>query len=266
VKASVLVRAKDEAEHIGQVLDIVRNQTVDAELIVVDSGSTDGTGDIAREHGANVIWIPAESFTFGGSLNTGTEAATGDIVVALSAHAFPRDDRWLERMLAPFEDPRVACACGADAGPRGEPLDALVHQDEELARRFPYWGYSNAAGAYRRSLWEQYRFRPEMPGTEDKEWSWHWIMRGGLCVLGPELTVEHDHTKDPIRDTWVRARREWIGFAMYLDLDPLPLGDAFRQWRRESRQYRHPMNVLREGVRVAGEWSVRRDGRRFASS
>ena len=258
MSVSVIVRAKNEADHIGEVLDIVGRQTVETQLIVVDSGSTDATGDIAREHGAQVIWIPAESFTFGGSLNTGTEAAEHEVVVALSAHAFPRDERWLERMAAPFEDERVACACGADAGPRGEPLDGLVHQDADFAKRFPYWGYSNAAGAYRRSLWEQYKFRPEMPGTEYKEWSWHWLMQGYECVLGPALTVEHDHSKDPIRDTWIRARREWIGFDMYLELDPLPLGEAFRQWRRESRQYRHPMNMFREAVRVAGEWSVRR--------
>src|SRR5207249_4092205 len=71
--ASVVIRTKDEAASIGRLLEILRSQTIAdrLELIVVDSGSTDGTVDIAREHGVQPIEIPAESFTFGGSLNAG---------------------------------------------------------------------------------------------------------------------------------------------------------------------------------------------------
>ena len=257
---SVVVRAKDEADAIGRTLDLVNEQTVESQLIVVDSGSTDGTAEIARERGAEVLWIPAEEFTFGGSLNLGTEHATAPVVVALSAHAYPRDERWLERMLDAFEDPKVACAVGAEFGPGGEQIVGRLRQDAELARSNPVVGYSNASGGYRRELWEDYRFRPDMPGTEDKEWSWHWLQRGYVCVLAPDLTVDHDHTKDPLRDTWVRARREWTGYGMYIDLPRYPVREALRDWRRGARQYRHPLNILREGVRVAGEWSVRRSG------
>src|SRR3954469_13362276 len=75
VNVSVVIRAKDEADSIGHTLDLLQRQTVECELIVVDSGSTDGTPDIARERGAKLIEISAAGFTFGGSLNTGTEAA-----------------------------------------------------------------------------------------------------------------------------------------------------------------------------------------------
>ena len=101
-----------------------------------------------------------------------------------------------------------------------------------------------------------------MPGTEDKEWAWHWLQQGYVCVITPELKVEHDHTKDPLRDTWIRARREWIGYDMYMDLEPYALRDAFRDFRSAARQYRHPLNIAREAVRVGGEWTVRRKGGR----
>jgi rhamnosyltransferase len=257
---SVVIRAKDEADSIGRTLDLVRAQTIESQLLVVDSGSTDGTGEIARERGAEVLWIPPEEFTFGGSLNLGTERATAPIVVALSAHAYPRDERWLERMLDAFEDPVVACAVGAETGPDGEQIVGRLRQDEAAAARNPVVGYSNASGGYRRELWEDYPFRADMPGTEDKEWSWHWLRRGYVCVLAPDLTVDHDHTKDPLRDTWVRARREWIGYGMYIDLPRYPVREALRDWRTGARKYRHPVNILREGVRVAGAWSVRRGG------
>jgi rhamnosyltransferase len=256
---SVVIRAKDEAGAIGRTLDLVKDQTVDAQIIVVDSGSSDGTGEIARERGAEVVWISAGKFTFGGSLNLGTSHATAPIVVALSAHAYPRDRGWLERMLSAFENPKVACAVGAETGPDGEQIAGRLEQDEAMARRNPVVGYSNASGAYRRELWEQYEFRPDMPGTEDKEWSWHWLQRGYVCVLGPDLTVDHDHTKDPLRDTWIRARREWIGYGMYIDLPPYPIREALSDWRVGAKKYRHPLNIVREGVRVAGAWSVRRN-------
>lgn len=262
MNVSVVIRAKNEAESIGRTIDLLENQTIECELIVVDSGSSDGTRDIARNKGARVIEIPADDFTFGGSLNTGTEAATAPIVVALSAHAFPTHDRWLEAMVNAFDHPKVACAVGGRRHPDGGEIDGRLEQDAELARRHPWSGYSNAAGGYRRELWQQYPFRPDMPGTEDKEWAWHWLQQGYVCVIAPDLKVDHDHTKDPLRDTWIRARREWIGYGMYMDLEPYPARAAVRDFIREARQYRHPVNIAREAVRVGGEWSVRRKGGR----
>jgi hypothetical protein len=47
---------------------------------------------------------------------------------------------------------------------------------------------------------------------------------------------------------------------MYIDLPRYPVREALRDWRTGARKYRHPVNILREGVRVAGAWSVRRGG------
>jgi rhamnosyltransferase len=260
VNVSVVIRAKDEADSIGHTIDLLHRQTIKSELIVVDSGSTDATREIARERGATVIEIPAETFTFGGALNTGTKAARAPIVVALSAHAFPKHDRWLEAMVGAFDHPRVACAVGGERHPDGGMIDGRLEQDAALVRRHPWSGYSNAAGGFRKELWAQYPFRRDMPGTEDKEWAWHWLQQGYVCVIAPELKVEHDHTKDPLRDTWTRARREWIGYGMYMDLERYPVRHAFRDFREAARRYRHPLNIAREAVRVGGEWSVRRNG------
>jgi rhamnosyltransferase len=262
VNVSVVIRAKNEGDSIGHTIDLLHRQTIESELIVVDSGSTDATREIAGERGATVIEIPAETFTFGGALNTGTEAATAPIVVALSAHAFPKHDRWLEAIVGAFDDARVACAVGGERHPDGGMIDGRLEQDAALARRHPWSGYSNAAGGFRKELWAQYPFRPDMPGTEDKEWAWHWLQQGYVCVIAPELKVEHDHTKDPLRDTWIRARREWIGYGMYMDLERYPVRHAFRDFREAARQYRHPLNIAREAVRIGGEWSVRRNGHR----
>jgi rhamnosyltransferase len=222
-RVSVVIRTKDEARDLGAVLDVLARQSVGrdgVEVVVVDSGSADATVSIAAAAGARVIEIASDSFNFGGALNTGCAATSAPVIVSLSGHAYPPDGGWLERMLGHFEDERVACATGAGAGPTGEPLAGPLLQDDVLAERHPFWGYSNAAGAFRADLWRERPFRDDMPGVEDKEWALHWLRRGRLAVLDPELNTAHDHSRDPALARYRRARREWRGFGMFLDVPP----------------------------------------------
>lgn len=232
---SVVVRCRDEEAGIGDTLAALAAQTVHArtEVIVVDSGSTDRTVEIARGFDVDLIEIPAESFTYGRSLNLGCARAAAPVLVALSAHALPSDSRWLERMLAGFEDGRVACACGYDNGPDGRPLEGPLLQDRELAAAVPDWGYSNASGGFRAELWSQRPFREDMPGSEDKEWAWHWLQRGWLALVDPALAVAHDHGDDPPLETYRRAHREQHGLAMFVPPERDGLGHLVSEWWRE---------------------------------
>lgn len=265
--ASLIIRAKDEADGIARTLAAVRDQTVkDVELIVVDSGSLDDTTGIAHANGALVIEIPARSFTFGGSLNRGCQAASGEILVALSAHARPTDDRWLERLLEPFDDPRVACAAGTDRGPDGQMLTTRILQDAEMAARHPNWGYSSAAGAFRADLWRKRAFRADMPGTEDKEWAWHWLERGYLVAIDSAFDVAHDHSKDSLRDQYDRARREWVGFGRFVDVPQPRLEKMVERWWHDQGTYRSLARARlshRRLARLAGEYAGRRTASRM---
>jgi rhamnosyltransferase len=241
VAATVVVRTKDEAASIGRTLDLLAAQTAAdrAEVIVVDSGSRDDTVGIARSAGVRVIEIPADSFTYGGSLNTGAAQAQGAIAIALSAHAFPTDATWLERMLATFDDHEVACACGWEGDPAGGRLHGPRVQDEDDALRHPYWGYSNSCGGFRLDLWRQRPFRDDMPGVEDKEWAWYWLRRGYVCVVDPALVVEHDHTDENVRERYDRWHREWLGLGMFVELPPYGVRHlAAEWWRGEGRRSR----------------------------
>lgn len=263
---SVVVRAKDEADSIGRLLDLLAAQELAGralELIVVDSGSRDGTVAIAHARGATVTEIAAADFTFGGALNTGAAVAGGELIVALSAHAFPRDAGWLARMADVFDDPCVACACGDAYAPGGGSLHGRVTQDAALLARHPYWGYSNVAGAFRAELWRALPFRTDMPGTEDKAWAHHWIERGHTCVVGADLAVEHDHTRDPLRAQFERSRREWIGFASYLDLAPYRACDLAREWWSEHASYGSRWRARiapQRAARLLGAYAGRRHG------
>ncbi|HET8673564.1 MAG TPA: glycosyltransferase family 2 protein [Thermoleophilaceae bacterium] len=261
MQARIVIRARDEAATIGTTLTRLAEQTLapESEVVVVDSGSRDGTVEIARRAGARVIEIPAQSFTYGGALNAGCEDARTPLLVALSAHAPPRDSRWLERLLSAFADPRVACACGYPTGPDGRPLTGPLTQDLELARAHPLWGYSNSAGAFRAELWRERPFREDMPATEDKEWAWHWLELGRVVVVDPSFATEHsDHRDEGPVAAYRRARNVWRGFAMFLDLEPYGAGHLARDWWTGLDGY--PSHVRarigwRRATKLLGRWA-----------
>ena len=257
---SVVIRAKDEAAAIGHTLELLARQTISdrIETIVVDSGSSDETVAIARRYRARVIEIPASSFTFGGALNTGAEAARAPIVAALSAHAFPRTDDWLERVLAAFADDRVAAVSGCWNAPEGGPMQAPLVQDEDHARRFPNWGYSNVSGAFRRALWEQRRFRADMPSSEDREWAWHWLRQGHLVFMDPDLRVDQDHSHDPLREIYARYWRYWRGYTMYLELPPYRLRELAHEWWSDRQGWPNHLRARlspRRAARLFGKFA-----------
>lgn len=261
-EASVIVRARNEAADIGTTLDRLAAQTLsEHEVIVVDSGSADATVSISRARGARVVQIPAESFTFGGALNTGCAHARAPIAVALSAHAVPGDEGWLARIVGACAEDGVACASGDAYGPDGGPLHGRLRQDAALAAGHPLWGYSNAAGAFRMDLWRERPFREDMPGAEDKEWAWWWLQRGWTHVAGSDLVVEHDHTHDPLRAIYARSRREWEGYAMFLDVGGSSVRRLVRDWWSELETYRSPLRARlshRRAARLLGAHAGRR--------
>ena len=162
---SVIVRARDEELSLERCLSLIGAQSFErpVQLVLVDGGSADGTREVARRHGATVLEAERDPYSFGAALNQGAQAADGEILVALSAHAFPRDSGWLARLCAAFADPAVACACGDAYGPDGElSPGAAVARTSALAERRPEWGYSNAAGGFRAALWRQ-RALPARP-------------------------------------------------------------------------------------------------------
>ena len=118
-ETSIIIRTLNEVKHLGNLLEAIKKQAYrHSEVIVVDSGSSDGTLDVAREHGVTLIEIPSRDFTFGYALNVGCEAARGKYLVFISAHVLPRDERWLSEMVAPFKDPKVAMVYGRQMGDR----------------------------------------------------------------------------------------------------------------------------------------------------
>lgn len=266
MRVSVVIRVRDGAATLGAVLDALAAQDEPHGLVVVDSGSTDGTLALVRERGIESVALPAARFTYGRALNVGVRAAGAatPIIAALSADAVPRDARWLRRMADAFADPAVACVFGEEHGLDGRPLTAAVRQDLALARAHPEWGYSNGAGAFRTALWRERPFHEELPFTEDREWAL-WALAaapGRVCLLDPALAVDHDHAHEPLTATFRRAALARRGFDGFLDLPPYGVRAAVGEWWREQGWHASRARARlspRRAARLAGTWWGARD-------
>ena len=111
---SIVIPAKNEAEAIGKVVGLARERYPDAEIIVVDDGSTDETAEIARTAGAQVIRHP-ESLGNGAAVKAGARAATGDIIAFMDGDG-QHDPRMLEPLLQQIDDGYDMAVGARDSG------------------------------------------------------------------------------------------------------------------------------------------------------
>ena len=82
VSLSIIIPAKNEAAVIGDVVSSVRGIFADAEILVVDDGSTDQTAAFAERAGATVVNHPV-SLGNGAAIKAGARAASGEILVMM---------------------------------------------------------------------------------------------------------------------------------------------------------------------------------------
>ena len=113
VPVTVIVPAYNEAASIAATLHSLLAQTVTpAAIMVVDDGSTDGTGDIARALGVTVVRPPANTGSKAGAQTFALDLVRTPFTVAIDADTSLAPDG-LERLLQAFDDPTVAAACGS---------------------------------------------------------------------------------------------------------------------------------------------------------
>ena len=222
---TVAIPVLNGARYLDEVLSAVRGQEVDRELeiVVVDSGSTDGSDEIARRHGASVHTIPNHEFSHGGTRNLLMTLASGDHVAFLTQDATPASPHWLASLLQGFEQ---AEDVAATFGPHEPRPDASHMIKSEMERHFAMWGEGGreidvqrlertpaGLAEYRafpgkltflsdvnccvaRWAWERVPYR-EVPYAEDQLLGRELIEAGYAKVFHPEARVLHSHDYPP---------------------------------------------------------------------
>jgi glycosyltransferase involved in cell wall biosynthesis len=232
MNCSIVIRAYNEEKYLPRLFQGIRSQTVkDIEIILVDSGSTDSTVALAQSQGVQVVHIPPADFTFGRSLNLGIQAAAHELIVIASAHVYPVYPDWLEALLRPFQDSRVALTYGKQRGPASAKFSEqqIFHQwypDLSIPRQQSAF-CNNANAAIRRTLWLEHSYDETLTGLEDLAWG-KWAMEQGYAIsYSAEAEIIHVHHETP-RAVFNRYRREAIAFKCIHPEAHFNLYDFFR--------------------------------------
>ncbi len=114
VALSIVIPAKNESAAIGKVVRTAKSEYPDAEIIVVDDGSTDATARIAEEAGAMVIRHP-ESLGNGAAVKSGARAARGEILALMDGDG-QHDPREIGRLLEKLDQGYEMAVGARDSG------------------------------------------------------------------------------------------------------------------------------------------------------
>jgi rhamnosyltransferase len=206
---SIVIPVKDGGADLLRCLDAIAKQQLDqeVEVLVIDSGSSDGSIELARSRHARVHEIPPSEFAHGRTRNLGAELTRGDILVFTSQDAYAANDRWLANLVRSLrQQGTVGGAYGrqlphTDATPPERYfLDFLygperrvqcLHDHSEPS--FEQTLFSNANSAIPRAIWREFPFNDDLIMSEDQEWSRR-VLRAGLeVVYEPDAAVHHSH-------------------------------------------------------------------------
>ncbi len=205
LSASVIIPAYNAEKTLGACLAALQNQTVKAEIIVVDDGSADNTPALAHSYGVNVI---ALSQNQGRSIarNIGAEAADGEILLFTDADCEPTPN-WVAEMLKPFKrDPAVVGVKGAYYCKQREPIARFTQIELEdkyakMAQQETISFIDTYSAAYRRDVFlANQGFDPRLIySLEDQDFSFRLAARGYKMVFAPNARVYHQHITQPFK-------------------------------------------------------------------
>jgi rhamnosyltransferase len=205
---SILIPVKNGGRDFARCLDAIAAQRIDeeVEVVVVDSGSEDGTPDLARSRGARVTEIPAADFHHGATRNLAASLARGSRLVFTTHDAYPATKDWLRLLVDHLDDSEVAGVYGRQIAHHGarppeqffldflygpEPRVQSARSAEELSMETTL--FSNVCSAMRRELWEEFHFSDDIIMSEDQEWSQRVLLAGYRLVYEPRAVVRHSH-------------------------------------------------------------------------
>lgn len=229
-RVSVVIRAYNEGEHIGRLLNGFEQQTVKpSEIILVDSGSTDETVEIARTAGCKIVHIAKDEFSFGRALNRGCAAASGEILLFASAHVYPVFDTYVEHLIGAFDRAGVAIAYGRQVGDDRTKFS----ESRVMLKWFPTentWDQghpfsNNANAAVLKEVWQAAPYDESLTGLEDLDFAQRAIERGHKVAYVADAPVVHVH-EESWSVTRNRYRREAIAYARIVEGSEMSLARA----------------------------------------
>ncbi|MCF7763755.1 MAG: glycosyltransferase [Verrucomicrobia bacterium] len=202
-EVSIIMRSFNEGWALKETLPALRAQTwTNWELIVIDSGSSDGSQDLIRAaQPAHFIQITPPEYNPSRVMNHGMRLARSEFGIFLNADATPQGNSWLEPMVQTLQNPNTA-ACFGRQIPRPDcravfacDYDRCFGPERESARWDHF--FSMVSSGLRRDIWSRRGFREDLQYAEDDEYTRWCRAQGHAIVFLPESIVMHSHNYTP---------------------------------------------------------------------
>ena len=297
---TVAIPVLDGRRWLPGVFTALRSQSVDhvVETLVLDSGSSDGSREIAHDAGARVIELGSGAFDHASARNRLMHEARGEFVAFLTQDAEPASPDWLAELLKPLavaDDvalvygpylPRHDCppleasrltrwfqALSPDGRPRTDRLTATERETATPGAIGPERGYfTDANGCVRRAAWEQIPY-PRVPYAEDHALAFSMMRAGWAKVFAPAAGVLHSHDYTATQRLR-RAFDESRGLREIYDRrEPLDAGHLVNQLRGAAgvavggarARGDSPARVAASALAAAGEQTIQLTGAALGS-
>ena len=218
---SIIIPTYNGGQIFSKCLEMIRQQDYggQVQLIIVDSGSTDGTTELAEKAGAVVRRIEKREFHHAGTRNAALPLAKCDKVIFMVQDAVPCSNIWLSDLEEALSENDVVAAYTDqiphdDATPyarfeiesisraRGEEPVVQYFDSPESFKEMPYEeayraiGLDNVCAIYRKELLINTPF-PEVDFAEDMAWALKNMLLGHKVMYNPRIKVKHSHNRSP---------------------------------------------------------------------
>jgi rhamnosyltransferase len=204
---SVLIPVKNGGTGLVRCLEGIARQNIqdEVEVVIVDSGSSDGSVERARELGAHVHEIHPDEFVHGATRNLAARLSHGDVLVFTVQDAVPTDTRWLATLVAALDGDVVGSYGRQLPHEEATPperffLDFMYGPTARVQRladveelTFEHTLFSNVNSAIPRRVWEGNPFQDDVTMSEDQEWSRRMLISGHAIAYEPRAAVRHSH-------------------------------------------------------------------------
>jgi len=210
ITVSFVIRTLNEANSIKEVLNRIEKLSgkYRKEIIIVDSGSSDKTIEIAKKFKIKIINIPKKEWSWGRALNIGIKNSSGKYIIIISGHCFITRTDFLEKSISIFKNQEIAAVYGQQLPiPYVNPFEEYelyigypnIEFKEMGFNEFKKWNYigiSNACCILRKNIWEKIRYNEKVESLEDWIWAVDVAKSGYKLVYSNSFSVFHSHFLD----------------------------------------------------------------------
>src|SRR3954447_11333489 len=216
-RVSVGILTRNAGKLFGRVVNALSKQVTEwpFEVVILDSGSKDGTDKYAESRGVRVVPYKPAKFRFGTARDTLFENCRGEAIVSISQDVVPGDERWLAKMVAPILEGRADATVGEQRPSPGQYafywdyhgswMRTVAIQFDQAYGRI---AISGSNFAMRRSVWEKLRFG-DVEAIEDRVMQVKLFKNGFKMLQVKDAVSLHGHDY-----SWKQLQDRFGSFAM----------------------------------------------------